>query len=203
MTERTHRSARPAAVLIAAAIGTGTLTGIGATVSTAPAFADVPASASDTQTARYEVDFLTGMIDHHAMAVQMAETCVDKAVHPELVDLCESIIASQSAQIEQMQTWLQDWYGISHEPEMTSAQSMQHLTGLEGGDYEVAFMREMTRHHWAAVREAEKCLTNAAHPELISLCHNIYSSQLAQINQMQTWLAEWYDVNYGRPTETA
>ena len=49
------------------------------------------------------------MIDHHAMAVMMAEMCTMKVVHPELITLCQNIIASQSAEIQMMQTWLQDW----------------------------------------------------------------------------------------------
>ena len=34
--------------------------------------------------ARYEIDFLQDMIDHHMMAVMTAELCVEKAVHEEL-----------------------------------------------------------------------------------------------------------------------
>ena len=65
-----------------------------------PAQASAPA-ASD-QAARFEVDFLTGMIDHHHMAVMTAEMCVEKAVHDQLAATCESIVATQSAEIELM-----------------------------------------------------------------------------------------------------
>ncbi|MDT0119030.1 DUF305 domain-containing protein [Kocuria sp. PD6] len=50
------------------------------------------------------------MIDHHYMAVVMAQECVDKAVHPELAAMCEDIITVQNQEIEQMQTWLEEWY---------------------------------------------------------------------------------------------
>ena len=54
---------------------------------TAPAaVADAPASSE--QTARFEVDFLTGMIDHHHMAVMMSQMCLEKAVHDDLVAAC-------------------------------------------------------------------------------------------------------------------
>ncbi len=52
------------------------------------------------------------MIDHHAMAVGMAAKCVDKAVHEELRSLCKHINATQSQEIETMQTWLADWYAL-------------------------------------------------------------------------------------------
>lgn len=45
---------------------------------------------------RYEVFFMEEMIDHHAMAVQMATMCEQRAVHPELLSLCTSIKTSQS-----------------------------------------------------------------------------------------------------------
>ena len=64
-------------------------------------------------------------------------------------------------------------------------------------------MRSMIRHHWGAIREAEMCLDNAEHPELLGLCEDIYAAQLGEIEQMQTWLAQWYDVRGGRPVETA
>lgn len=54
------------------------------------------------------------------MAVEMAEICVDKAVHEELRSLCKNINATQSQEIETMQTWLADWYSVSYEPQMAA-----------------------------------------------------------------------------------
>jgi uncharacterized protein (DUF305 family) len=34
---------------------------------------------------------------------------------------------SQSAEIEMMQTWLQDWYGISYEPKMMMGEMQGHM----------------------------------------------------------------------------
>jgi uncharacterized protein (DUF305 family) len=68
--------------------------------------------------AAYEVRFLTGMIDHHAMAVMMTSLCEGRAVHDEFLALCEQITSAQSQEISVMQDWLQDWYGLAYEPEM-------------------------------------------------------------------------------------
>lgn len=193
------RPVRPVAALVSGALAATAAAGLGIAVA-APAQADAPAASE--QAARFEADFLVDMIDHHAMAVMMAEMCIEKAVHPELVATCESIVASQSAQIEQMQGWLEDWYGISHTPEPSMA-GMQRLHRLDGEEFEVAFMREMIRHHWKAIREAERCLDDAEHAELLGLCEEIRSEQLAEIAQMQTWLEEWYGVPGGRPVSTA
>ena len=144
--------------------------------------------------ARYEIDFLQDMIDHHMMAVMTAELCVEKAIHEELRALCQEIIAAQSAEIEQMQGWLQEWYGISYEPRMTRGMQKQvdRLAALSGAEFEIAFMEMMIEHHAKAIREAERCVDRAYHPELEELCEDIIATQSAEIEQMQAWLCEWY-----------
>jgi uncharacterized protein (DUF305 family) len=164
-----------------------------------PANASEPAPSE--RTARYEVRFMTGMIDHHAMAVMMGEMCQERAVHGELLDTCQEIVTSQTEEIQTMQGWLADWYAISHSPEMDMG-SMDRLHRLAGEDFEIAFMRMMIRHHWQAVRESEQCLDRAFHPELRNLCQDIITAQLAEIEQMQTWLEAWYDRHGGRPAHT-
>jgi uncharacterized protein (DUF305 family) len=61
---------------------------------------------------RLEVIFMSRMIRHHEGAVAMAQEAVDQAAHPEVRDLASGIIASQSAEIDQMNRWLSDWYGL-------------------------------------------------------------------------------------------
>jgi uncharacterized protein (DUF305 family) len=170
----------------------------------APA-ASASGPATNEKAAAFEVTFLTGMIDHHNMALMMAGPCPEKAIHPELRQMCASIITTQSGEIETMQGWLQDWYGVTHEPAMTTGdmKSMGRLDRLSGSDYEIAFMRSMIRHHWAAVREAAKCLSNAEHPDLLALCGSIHDSQLHEIATMQSWLHDWYDRSGGRPAITS
>jgi len=149
--------------------------------------------APDQRTARYEVDFLTGMIDHHTMAVHMAMMCQDKAVHDELRQMCEDIAASQQQEIETMQGWLGDWYGVTYAPEMRMDGRMKRLMSASGGEFEVLFMESMIRHHTRAVREAQACQERAYHPELVQMCDDIESVQVREIETMSAWLCEWYD----------
>jgi uncharacterized protein (DUF305 family) len=60
----------------------------------------------------FEKAFLQQMIMHHAMATQMAGPIPEKAAHAELKAVGQSIISSQSAEIQQMRGWLKDWYGV-------------------------------------------------------------------------------------------
>lgn len=137
---------------------------------------------------------MTGMIDHHQMAIEMSEICLTKAVHEELRQLCESIIAAQSREIQQMQNWLQNWYSISYSPQMSNRaqKDLERLSSLSGAEFEIMFMEMMIQHHEAAVNEGRTCLDRAYHRQLIRLCENIIASQSAEIAQMQEWLCQWY-----------
>jgi len=154
------------------------------------------ASAPTKKQARYEVDFLTGMIDHHSMAVMMAEMCIDRAVHPELEELCERIKTSQMEEIATMQSWLQNWYDISYQPQMKPGEekSMEKLAALSGSEFEIEFMQMMIKHHEKAVREGMHCMNRAYHADLIELCENIVQTQTQEIMLMENWLCEWYSV---------
>lgn len=137
------------------------------------------------------------MIDHHMMAVMMSRLCQERAVHGELKALCGEMEEAQTAEIAQMQTWLKDWYGISYEPQMTRGmeRQMEKLASLSGAAFEIKFMQMMTEHHEKAVKEGERCVERASHPELIEFCHDIVETQTEEIQTMQTWLSTWYGVD--------
>ena len=61
--------------------------------------------------ATYDLRFIDGMIPHQEGAVVMAEDLKGKSTRPELLTLADEIIASQQAEIDQMQQWRQQWYG--------------------------------------------------------------------------------------------
>lgn len=163
-------------------------------LSVGPVSADAPAPS--TAAARFETRFLEGMIDHHMMAVMTAELCEDRAVREELLMLCQDIEAAQSAEIEQMQMWLEDWYGVSYEPEMTKRMQRQreHLASLSGAEFEIAFMEMMIRHHEAAIKEGQRCVERAYHEDLVELCEGIVEAQSIEIALMQEWLCDWYEI---------
>jgi uncharacterized protein (DUF305 family) len=53
-----------------------------------------------------EVLFLTAMIEHHEGAIVMAEDEIEDGIDPETIALCESIVTSQTAEIEEMKALL-------------------------------------------------------------------------------------------------
>lgn len=55
--------------------------------------------------------FLRMMIPHHQLALTMADDALTNATHDELKGLARAIIADQSAEITEMEGYLQAWYG--------------------------------------------------------------------------------------------
>lgn len=164
--------------------------------SVAPAQTQESNPAPDKATAKYEVDFMKGMIDHHAMAVMMGEMCLEKAIHEELRAMCQNIITTQQQEIAEMQSWLSSWYGISYSPQMDPGdmRRMEKLAELSGAEFEIAFMEMMIKHHLGAIREASKCVERVFHDELREMCEDIITTQAAEIEQMRTWLCQWYGI---------
>ena len=162
----------------------------------APAQTQQSGPAPDRATVKFEIDFMTDMIDHHAMAIEMAEICLDKAIHEELRTLCQNIIATQQQEITEMQSWLQQWYGINYQPQMKPGdmRMLERLASLSGAEFEIEFMQMMIKHHLKVIKEASKCIERAYHEELHELCENIITTQAAEIEQMRTWLCQWYGI---------
>lgn len=156
--------------------------------------ADAP--AEQRAAAVFEVHFLTGMIDHHSMAVVMAEMCLEKATQSELETLCGNIVAAQSFEITQMTSWLLDWYGVAHEYVMKRSEErmMEKMDALEGAEFEIEWMREMIMHHETAIREAARCHRKAEHEQIHTLCGNIEATQTLEIAEMEQWLCDWYSM---------
>lgn len=167
---------------------------LAAIVLSTSAHAAAPAPTQSQQ--RYEVQFMTEMIDHHAMAVMTSELCLERPVHPELRAMCEQIHHAQLEEIATLQTWLEEWYGIHHEPAMNAGmqRQMEKLAALSGAGFEIEFMKMMIRHHWIAVVRAQQCQEKAYHMELIQMCEEIESAQTAEIQTMGSWLCDWYGI---------
>ncbi|RCJ19788.1 DUF305 domain-containing protein [Nostoc sp. ATCC 43529] len=58
----------------------------------------------------FDKEFIRQMIPHHRMAVMMSQMATKKATKPEIRNLAQSIIKTQTAEINQMEQWYQAWY---------------------------------------------------------------------------------------------
>lgn len=175
-------------------------------------FADAPVEG---RAGRAELRFLEGMIDHHQMALDMANDCLAKATTESVTTLCQNIIDAQSAEIETMQTWLLDWYNVQYTPmSMTdmmgdNMEGMDHggmagmphtdpammmgmmagFNRLEGIDYEIAWLESMIDHHDDAIHMSQRLLdrvpADTGHADLLALAQQIIDDQSAEIEAIE------------------
>ena len=168
----------------------GALTLIGAI-----AMALTPASPAKGPAGGFDREYLTDMIGHHTMAVEMGEMAVDKATHPQLKQAAETIIKTQSAEIKQMRAWLRKWYGkhhVSTEHGHEDMAAMEELEEASGAEFEIRFLALMSVHHVQAVERSEAALDRARHPQVRKLAKAIIKAQNREIKQFRNWLVDWY-----------
>lgn len=60
----------------------------------------------------FDIEFMSAMTDHHAMALMMAAPVLIHGHHADLYTLAENIVISQGQEIKQMDQWLDAWYGV-------------------------------------------------------------------------------------------
>ena len=150
--------------------------------------------------------FIEQMIPHHEGAIAMANLALQKARRPEIKTLATVIIAAQTAEIQSMDSWYQDWFG-SNVPKVSIGMmsgGMMSLSGMHMGgqediavlenvvDFDKAFIEAMIPHHQLAIMMANMLESGTNRPEMLQLAKNIISSQSKEIREMQTWYVQWY-----------
>jgi uncharacterized protein (DUF305 family) len=146
-----------------------------------------------------EFDYLVEMIPHHEEAIDRAGDLLARSPRQDMRDFARSIIDVQSAEVEQMRTWLAERYPErpiepGYEPMMRS------LEDLSGDELDRTFLEDMIPHHMIAVMMSESFVMagNATHADVVPFAQTIRDTQLAEVSMMEAWLPEWFgpDASY-------
>ncbi len=141
-----------------------------ATASDAKFIAKARADSARMPYTNADIDFMNGMIGHHAQAIVMARWAPSHGAGAAVRTLCARIINAQSDEIALMQDWLRDrnqpvpeatpmglkmkMDGMEHTmlmPGMLSEAQMQELDAARGADFDRLFLTFMIQHHQGAV----------------------------------------------------
>lgn len=182
---------------MASGMDQGSMSGMGASAEASPMGSmsgmDHSSMGSTTSDAPYDAQFIDSMIEHHTGAVVMAEDALENAERQEIKDLAQAIIRDQQREIEQMQTWREEWY-----PDLppTGGMGMDMGDMTVGGDpsqpYDQRFITAMIAHHNGAIAMARDALDKAERPEIRQLAEAIIEAQEAEVAQLQQWEQEWF-----------
>lgn len=146
-------------------------------------------------TADDEAGFLREMVAHHDEAIEMAGELA-RSERPAMRALGARIVTSQTAQVEQMEAWLDEWY--ADEPAATAYEPMMRdLSGLSGDRLDRTFLEDMVGHHMAAVMMSQRLLVHggAEHDEVADLARTIRTEQVREIRWMSERLSTWFGVS--------
>ncbi len=143
-----------------------------------------------------EFEFLSLMIPHHEEAIDTAQRVLEYSDRPEMKEFAQDIIDVQTAEIEQMEAWLDAWYP-GQETNQTYSPMMRDLSQLAGDDLDQAFLEDMIMHHMGAVMMSQRLVNHGLveHAEVQPFAQNIANTQRQEIWQMQAWLQDWYGIS--------
>jgi uncharacterized protein (DUF305 family) len=134
-----------------------------------------------------ELDFLIQMVPHHQEAVDTARLIAASTTDSELRTFAQNIITTQSAEIAQMNAWIDTWYpGQRYNHSYTPM--MPDLERLSGATRDEAFLFGMIEHHQGAIIMAQEVQEFTLRPETIALASLIIHTQSQEIMHMQTSL---------------
>lgn len=172
-----------------------------------------PASETRADSARppytaADVDFMAGMIVHHAQAVLIAGWAPAHGASPALRALCARIVVGQRDEIAAMERWFRERHepvpdadprghmmpGMDHPmlmPGMLTEAQLAHLDSARGPDFDRLFLTDMIQHHRGAlamVRALTDTPRAARDGPLFQVASDISADQAAEIDRMTRML---------------
>lgn len=158
-----------------------------------------------------DVEFMQGMIHHHAQAVEMVDLLRTRGLRKDLLAFGERITISQSDEILFMKQWLtergkpvapahdhahhhgHEGAGMPMMPGMLTAEQMAALAKAKGSEFDQLFLTGMIQHHIGALVMVEDLFDTPGagqEPALYDFAVDIDNTQRAEIGIMRGMLKE-------------
>ena len=158
-----------------------------------------------------DIQFMTGMISHHAQAIVMAKWAPSHGANQSVQTLCARIINAQQDEIALMQTWLRDrnqpvpeakpvpmkmmMNGMEQEmlmPGMLTDDQMKQLDAARGAEFDRLFLTFMIQHHSGAIQMVKELFDTygaAQDYTVVKMASDVNVDQTTEIARMQRMLA--------------
>jgi uncharacterized protein (DUF305 family) len=148
-----------------------------------------------------DVQFMQGMIDHHAQALVMARMAPSHGAGRLVSLLCKKIDISQNDEIRMMSSWLKDRNQVVPDPNdphpmmmpgmLTPAQLAQ-LDKARGVEFDRDFLTFMIQHHQGAVKMVADLFASPGGgqvTEMFEYASSVSADQTGEIGKMQDMLS--------------
>lgn len=149
-----------------------------------------------------DVQFMQGMIAHHAQAIVMSRMAEARGANPQVLKLSNKIDQSQVPEIIIMQQWLKrynqfvpdtgSWRTMQMAGMLTDAQ-LKELETAKGADFDRAFLKYMIQHHVGALKMVEDLFASPRAGQEVDVnvfANDVVTAQTAEIGIMQRLLSQ-------------
>lgn len=155
-----------------------------------------------------DVQFMQGMIAHHAQALVMAVMAPTHGASPQVTLFCKKVLISQRDEIELMQNWLRDRSEMVPDPSdahagmnmgdhsmlmpgMLTAEQLEQLDQARDTTFDRLFLTFMIQHHQGALTMVASLFDSPGAgqtPEIFGYATGVDADQRAEIERMQGML---------------
>ena len=158
---------------------------------------------SAVQYTEADVEFMQGMISHHAQALEMTALIPSRSESEDLPKLGLRIELSQADEIEMMQAWLRGRgqkvtevhahhaHGATLMPGMLTPEEMGRLSEARGVAFDRLFLELMIKHHQGALIMVEDLLSQPGagqDSDIFAFTSDIIADQSMEIDRMGAML---------------
>ncbi len=148
-----------------------------------------------------DVEFMQGMIAHHAQAIVMSRMAETHGASAKLLKFTQKIDQSQSVEIRLMQNWLRDngqaapdtssWH-THMMAGMLSAEQLRQLDASHGVEFERNFLEMMIQHHEGALKMVDDLFASPGAGQEVNVsvfANDVVTVQTAEIGLMRRMLS--------------
>ena len=152
-----------------------------------------------------DVEFMQGMIAHHAQAIYMSRLAESHGATPKLLKLANKIDQSQVAEIRIMQQWLRSngqtapdtssWRTMRMSGMLTDDQ-IKALDAAKGAEFDRAFLEYMVQHHEGALQMVKDLFGTPRAGQEVDVnvfANDVVTVQTAEIGAMRQMLSQLSD----------
>ena len=149
-----------------------------------------------------DVEFMQGMIAHHAQAIVMSRMAESHGANPQVLKLSNKIDQSQVPEIRIMQAWLRrnkqfapdtsSWHDMMMAGMLTTAQ-LKELDAAKGVEFDRAYLRLMIQHHAGALKMVDDLFSSPLAGQEVDVnvfANDVVTAQTAEIGIMQRLLTQ-------------
>ena len=149
-----------------------------------------------------DVEFMQGMIAHHAQAIHMSRMAEAHHANPRVLKLATKIDQSQVPEIKIMQGWLRrydqfapdtgSWHTMTM-PGMLTAEQLKALEASTGVAFDRAFLELMIQHHEGALTMVKDLFASPGAGQEVDagvFANDVVVAQTAEIGIMRQMLSQ-------------